>query len=62
MPERDEHEGFAMVRRSRRRQGECPADRLEIVLDTFDDLEMSYPETTEARRRELLAIRKELEK
>ena len=34
----------------------------QIVLDAFDDLKMSYPETTEARRHELLAIRKELEK
>jgi PPK2 family polyphosphate:nucleotide phosphotransferase len=34
----------------------------QIVLDAFDDLKMSYPETTEARRRELLTIRKGLEK
>jgi H+-transporting ATPase len=33
-----------------------------IVLDTLDELKMSYPETTEARRRELLTIRKGLEK
>jgi len=32
-----------------------------IVLDAFNDLKMSYPETTEARRRELLTIRKGLE-
>lgn len=30
----------------------------QIVLDAFDDLKMSYPETIEARRRELLTIRK----
>ncbi len=34
----------------------------QIVLDAFDDLKMSYPETTEARRDELLTIRKGLEK
>ncbi len=34
----------------------------QIVLDAFDDLKMSYPETTEARRRELLTIREGLEK
>jgi hypothetical protein len=32
-----------------------------IVLDAFDELKMSYPETSEARRHELLAIRKSLE-
>jgi PPK2 family polyphosphate:nucleotide phosphotransferase len=32
-----------------------------IVLDAFDELKMSYPETSEARRKELLAIRKKLE-
>jgi hypothetical protein len=31
-----------------------------IVLDTLDDLKMSYPKTTEERRKELLEIRKEL--
>jgi len=34
----------------------------EIVLDALEALKMSYPETTEARRHELLAIRKGLEK
>ena len=34
----------------------------QIVLDTFDKLKMSYPETSEARRQELLAIREGLEK
>jgi PPK2 family polyphosphate:nucleotide phosphotransferase len=33
-----------------------------IVLDTLEDLRMTYPKTTEARRRELLAIRKKLAK
>ena len=33
-----------------------------VVLDTLYNLDMSYPETSETRRRELLAIRKELEK
>jgi polyphosphate kinase 2 (PPK2 family) len=33
-----------------------------VVLDTLDELRMSYPEINEARRRELLAIRKRLEK
>lgn len=32
-----------------------------IVLDALKDLKMSYPETTEARRRELLTIRESLE-
>jgi PPK2 family polyphosphate:nucleotide phosphotransferase len=31
-----------------------------ILLDTLDDLKMEYPVTSEERRRELLAIRKEL--
>jgi hypothetical protein len=34
----------------------------QIVLDTFEGLKMSYPKTTNARRKELLAIRKGLEK
>ena len=34
----------------------------QIVLDTFDELEMSYPKTTAARRKELLKIRRELAK
>ena len=33
----------------------------QIVLDALDALKMSYPETTPARRRELLTIRKGLE-
>ena len=33
----------------------------QIVLDTLDDLNMSYPKTSEERRQELLRIRKELE-
>lgn len=34
----------------------------QIVLDTFADLKMKYPETSEARRQELLEIRTQLEK
>ena len=34
----------------------------QIVLDTLEGLKMTYPKTTEARRQELLSIRKELEK
>ena len=34
----------------------------QIVLDTLDDLKMAYPKTTAERRKELLAIRKQLEK
>ncbi len=34
----------------------------QIVLDAFDDLKMSFPKTSETRRRELLRIRKGLEK
>ena len=34
----------------------------QIVLDALDELKMSYPTTTEERRKELLAIRKCLEK
>ena len=34
----------------------------QIVLDTLEDLEMTYPRTTEARRKELQAIRKRLAK
>ena len=32
----------------------------QIVLDTLQDLKMHYPATTEARKRELLAIREQL--
>lgn len=31
-----------------------------IVIDTFEDLDLEYPKTTAARRKELLAIRKRL--
>jgi len=34
----------------------------QIVLDAFDDLNLAYPETSAARRAELLEIRKQLEK
>ncbi len=34
----------------------------QIVLDTFDGLKMVYPKTSAERRRELLAIRQQLEK
>jgi PPK2 family polyphosphate:nucleotide phosphotransferase len=34
----------------------------QIVIDVFDGLKMEYPKTTPKRRRELLAIRKQLEK
>ena len=34
----------------------------QIVLDTLDDLKMAYPKTTPERRKELLTIRKQLEK
>jgi PPK2 family polyphosphate:nucleotide phosphotransferase len=34
----------------------------QIVLDTFGGLKMAYPETSAERRRELLAIRKQLTK
>jgi hypothetical protein len=34
----------------------------QIVLDTLDDLKMSYPKTSPARHQELLAIRKLLAK
>ena len=34
----------------------------QIVLDTLDDLKMAYPKTTAERRKELLTIRKQLEK
>jgi PPK2 family polyphosphate:nucleotide phosphotransferase len=33
-----------------------------ILLDTVEDLELSYPKTTAARRRELLSLRKKLAK
>ena len=33
-----------------------------IVLDTFEELKMSYPKTSTQHRRELLAIRKQLTK
>jgi PPK2 family polyphosphate:nucleotide phosphotransferase len=34
----------------------------EIILDTLEGLEMSYPETSKERRQELLAIREQLAK
>ena len=34
----------------------------QIVLDTFEGLNMAYPETSAQRRQELLSIRKQLEK
>jgi PPK2 family polyphosphate:nucleotide phosphotransferase len=34
----------------------------QIVLDTLDDLDMAYPETSEGRWQELIAIRKKLAK
>ena len=34
----------------------------QIVLDVFGALKMSYPKTTDERRRELLSLRKQLEK
>ena len=34
----------------------------QIVLDTLEDLKMTYPKTSEARRKELLAIREQLAK
>ena len=33
----------------------------QIVLDALEDLKMVYPKTSETRRKELLAIRKQLE-
>ncbi len=32
----------------------------QIVLDTLEDLKMSYPETSPERRKDLLAIRAQL--
>ena len=34
----------------------------QIVVDTLEDLKMAYPKSTDARRAELLAIRKQLAK
>ena len=34
----------------------------QVILDTLKSLKMSYPETSKARRKELLAIRKQLAK
>jgi hypothetical protein len=34
----------------------------QIVLDTFEGLNMSYPKTTPERHKELLSIREQLEK
>ncbi len=34
----------------------------QIVLDTFEDLKMAYPKSTDARRTELQEIRKRLAK
>jgi polyphosphate kinase 2 (PPK2 family) len=34
----------------------------QVLLNLLEELKMTYPETSEARRRELLEIRKELDK
>ena len=34
----------------------------QIVIDTFEGLQMAYPKTSAKRRRELLSIRKQLAK
>jgi hypothetical protein len=34
----------------------------QIVLDTLEGLDMAYPKTTAERHKELLSIRKQLEK
>ena len=34
----------------------------QIVVDTLESMKMSYPKTTAARRKELMAIRKRLAK
>ncbi len=34
----------------------------QIILDTFGELKMAYPEVTENRQRELQSVRKKLEK
>ena len=34
----------------------------QIILDTFEELKMAYPKTSAKRRKELLSIRKQLEK
>ena len=34
----------------------------QIVLDTLEELDMSYPKTTSERHRELLSIREQLTK
>jgi hypothetical protein len=34
----------------------------QIVLDTLEDLKMTYPKVSAARRKELASIRKRLEK
>jgi hypothetical protein len=34
----------------------------QIVLDTLEELDLAYPKTSPARRAELQAIRKQLEK
>jgi hypothetical protein len=60
MPQRDKHATRSLVCR--------PADDKEnarlivsgIVLDTFEELKMSYPKTSAKRRRELQSIREQL--
>jgi len=61
MPQYDKHPGGALVM-------SFPADDKEnarlivsqIILDTLEGLEMSYPKTTDERHQELLEIRKQL--
>jgi len=62
MLERDEHGRFSMVCRAADDKENARLIVSQIVLDTLDELKMSYPHTTEVRRKELLAIRKGLKK
>ena len=52
----------ALVCRSRRRQGERSADRIQDCPRYARRLKMAYPETSAKRRRELQSIRKRLAK
>ena len=62
MPYRDKHPTLALVC--------CSADDKEnarlivsrIILDAAEELKMTFPKTSAKRRRELLAIRKQLTK
>jgi hypothetical protein len=57
----DQHCRYAFVRGARRPQKTARLIVSQIVLDTFDSLDMQYPTGSAERKEELEVIRKALE-